>query len=231
LEKYKKLLLLKQKLGGQNPRQQQQQQQGTSEQLTPRQSDNQSNDSEKIQRIKSLLHQESNKDEAQTNQHWSTSSSTMTHLNDEFKKALFELENKFADFERNVDGKVVNHQQQTNSAVVFQSSQSQQQQKQTTSSSNLQSFSSSYTMTLIKIVSSLLDYLREACVELNFEKMKQVELNKQLEIHRKLIDGLTNEILSVKEQNEKILNDCVAQNSKIEAELDHIKVQIWSILF
>lgn len=74
------------------------------------------------------------------------------------------------------------------------------------------------------MVSNLLDYLRETISELSYEKMKQNELNKQLDIHRKLIDGLTTEIIIVKEQNQKILSDYVCQSAKTEAELDQIKV-------
>lgn len=99
--------------------------------------------------------------------------------------------------------------------------QSRQQSAQTSTNA---SSSSSYTLVLIKIVSTLCDYVRDACNELNYEKLKQAELNKQLDIHRKLIDGLTNEIMCVKEQNQKIINDYVNQNAKIEAEFDQIKV-------
>ena len=48
------------------------------------------------------------------------------------------------------------------------------------------------------------------------------ESNKQLDI-RKLIDGLTNEILAVREQNEKVLTDYKNQQTRFESDLEQIK--------
>jgi hypothetical protein len=133
------------------------------------------------------------------------------NLNDELKKALFELQSKFNDFERHLGKKLSND--------VF-----------LTQMKSYGAFSSSYNLTLVKLMSNLLDHLKETSVELNYEKLKQVELNKQLDLHRKLIDGLTTEILCVKEQNEKIINEHINQNAKIETELEQIKVLLLSIL-
>lgn len=170
------------------------------------------NDTEKVSRLKSsqdpLLSKSSDEVSFLTSnskhQH-----ATLSGLNDEFNKALFELENKLNDFEKHC-GK---HKNADNLIKRTNLNQSKQP-----------SYSSSYTLTLIQIVSSLLDYLRDAIIELNYEKLKQVESNKQLDIHRKLIDGLTTEILTVKEQNEKIISDFSNQNSKLSSEIDHIKV-------
>lgn len=147
-------------------------------------------------------------------------SSTMSSLNDEFKRALGELENKFGEFEQSVNR--LGKQGALGQLNQLASVKSSLGLGSTASSSS----SNSYTLSLIKMVSSLLDYLRETISELSYEKIKQNELNKQLDIHRKLIDGLTTEIIIVKEQNQKILSDYVCQSAKTEAELDQIKVQI-----
>jgi hypothetical protein len=127
--------------------------------------------------------------------------STLSSLNDEFKKAITDLDQKLNDFE-NLVGKQKNFAKRSSSLA----------------------YNSSYTLSLIQIVSTMMDYVREATVELNYEKLKQTEASKQLEIHRKLIDGLTTEILTVKEQNENILNDHISQSARMEADLDQIKV-------
>ena len=71
--------------------------------------------------------------------------------------------------------------------------------------------------------------MRETQLELNHEKLKQTESNKQLDIHRKLIDGLTTEILCVKEQNEKIINEFASNQAKMETELEQLKVVLFYI--
>lgn len=177
------------------------------------------NDTEKINRLKSSFFGQENDNNKSSdeisllNSNQSNNSkqppSSLSGLNDEFKKALFELENKLNDFERHL-GKQTNADGLIKRANLNQSKQP--------------SYSSSYTLTLIQIVSNLLDYLRDAVIELNYEKLKQVESNKQLGIHRKLIDGLTTEVLTVKEQNEKIINEFMSQNAKIVSEMDQIKV-------
>jgi hypothetical protein len=50
---------------------------------------------------------------------------------------------------------------------------------------------SSYTISLVSVVSALLQHLKQTTFELNYEKQKLVETTKQVDIHRKLIDGLT----------------------------------------
>ena len=136
------------------------------------------------------------------------SSAAMSNFNEEFTKAFSDIESKFNEFDRAVNQMNGKHR-------------TQHIAQQSTSNP---SSSSSCTLSLIRMVSNLLDYLRDVISDLTYEKSKQVELNKQLDIHRKLIDGLTTEIIMVKEQNQKILNDYVNQNAKIEAELDQIKV-------
>ncbi len=122
-----------------------------------------------------------------------------------FENALTDLENKLIDFEKLTGKQTANY---------------------TTSKQNSLSFNntSTYTLTLIKIISHLIDHIKETAVELNYEKLRTVELNKQLEIHRKLIDGLTNEVLGVKDQNKKLLNGFINQQAKLEAEMEQIKV-------
>lgn len=139
------------------------------------------------------------------------SSAAMSNFNEEFNKAFSDIESKFNEFDRALNQMNGKHRTQHIAA---------QQSTNPSSSSS----SSSCTLSLIRMVSNLLDYLRDVISDLTYEKSKQVELNKQLDIHRKLIDGLTTEIIMVKEQNQKILNDYVNQNAKIEAELDQIKV-------
>ena len=127
---------------------------------------------------------------------------TLSTLDDEFKYALNELEHKLAEFER-LGGK--------------------EEKRAEKSNKNQNKTNSSYTLSLIQIISRLLDNLKETKQELNHERLKQSESNKQLDIHRKLIDGLTTEILCVKEQNEKIINEFVNQQAKLEAELEQMK--------
>jgi hypothetical protein len=93
------------------------------------------------------------------------------------------------------------------------------------------STSSTYTLSIIQIIAKLVDHLKETSNELNHEKLKHAESHKQLDIHRKLIDGLTHEILYVKEQNEKILNEYINQQAKLEAELDQIKLILRSFQY
>ena len=50
---------------------------------------------------------------------------------------------------------------------------------------------SSYTISLVNVVSSLIQHLKQTTLELQTEKQKFTECAKQLDIHRKLIDGLT----------------------------------------
>lgn len=133
-------------------------------------------------------------------------SSTISGINDEFQRVLGDLEKRFLDFDEN----------------LRRSGGLKQINRPGFSASSLSS--SSYTLTLARMVSSLLEYVREMSSELSHEKMKQAELTKQLDIHRKLIDGLTSEILLVKDQNQKIIAENVNQNAKFEAELDQIKV-------
>jgi hypothetical protein len=130
-------------------------------------------------------------------------STGLSSLNDEFKRALTDLDQKLCDFESLV-GKQRNFAKKATALA----------------------YNSSYTLSLIQIVSTLLDYLKEATVELNYEKLKQAEMNKQLDIHRKLIDGLTTEVLCVKEQNERIVGECLGQSARMENELDQIKIYL-----
>jgi hypothetical protein len=81
----------------------------------------------------------------------------------------------------------------------------------------------SYTLSLIQMMSHLADRLNETRDQLDHEKSKQAESIKQLDIHRKLIDGLTNEIIAVKEQNKRIKDDSVFQHAKMQSELEQIK--------
>lgn len=145
----------------------------------------------------------------------------MSNVNDEFTRAMNELERKFNEFDRVVNEVTNSHGRMISS--IGKSSQFSNVQKPTTANTTT---STSYTLSLIRMVSNLLDYLRDVISELNCEKIKQAEMNKQLDIHRKLIDGLTTEIIIVKEQNQKIMNDYIEQNANIQAELDQIKVII-----
>jgi hypothetical protein len=143
--------------------------------------------------------------------------STLSSLDDEFKKSLSDLESKFIEFERQT-GKSSHNGQLVNG-----------QRMRTQNQSN--SSNSSYTLSLINMISRLIDYLRETQLELNHEKLKQTESNKQLDIHRKLIDGLTTEILCVKEQNEKIINEFANNQAKMETELEQLKVILFYMYF
>jgi spindle and centriole-associated protein 1 len=139
-------------------------------------------------------------------------SSSLLSLNEELRRALHDLDEKLTDLEKQTGKNQLKNRN-------FHSSSS------SASLPGSASVSSSYTLTLIGIISALLDYLKETSGELNYEKLKQTEMNKQLDIHRKLIDGLTSEILYVKEQNEKLLNDYVSQQARVDVELDQIKVK------
>jgi hypothetical protein len=50
---------------------------------------------------------------------------------------------------------------------------------------------SSYTISLVNVVAALLQHLKQTTFELNYEKQKLIETTKQVDIHRRLIDGLT----------------------------------------
>lgn len=151
---------------------------------------NNSNDTEKINRLKNLIKNYASSinldtEEPKSNQHDSSSTpqlsarpSALSNLNDEFKRALTDLENKLYDFEKETGHKKASDCSIFKSLVDGSSSMS----------------NSSYTLSLIKIVSTMLDYQKETLSELNHEKLKNQESNKQLDIHRKLIDGLTNEV-------------------------------------
>jgi hypothetical protein len=76
---------------------------------------------------------------------------------------------------------------------------------------------------LVNYTNKIVDHLKQTTNELNKEKLKNDELKKQVTIHRRLIDGLTTEILGMKEQNEKILFNFVNQQAKHEAEMEKIK--------
>lgn len=151
----------------------------------------------------------------------------MSNVNDEFTRAMNELERKFNEFDRVVNEVTSKHGSMTSS--MGKSGQFSNVQKPSpTTNTTTSTSSSSYTLSLIRMVSNLLDYLRDVISELNCEKIKQAEMNKQLDIHRKLIDGLTTEIIIVKEQNQKIMHDYIEQNANMQAELDQIKVIILS---
>ena len=142
-------------------------------------------------------------------------SSALLSLDDEIKRSLGDLDTKFNDFEK-----------QTGKQNQKTRSHQHQQAIQTNSTS------SSYTLLLIKMIARLIDYLKETQLELNHEKLKQTESNKQLDIHRKLIDGLTTEILCVKDQNEKLSD----QNEKLikafanqQAKVDKMEIEIEQI--
>lgn len=133
-------------------------------------------------------------------------SSSLSAFNDELKTALGNLENKLNEFEKHL-GKQKNAEDVVKKTGL-----------------NFSKNSSSYTIHLIQVVSTLIDYLRDAVIDLNYEKLQQAECSKQLDIHRKLIDGLTTEVLIVKEQNEKIVNNFMVQNAKLAAEMDQLKI-------
>ena len=151
---------------------------------------NNSNDTEKINRLKNLIKNYASSinlesEEPSSDQHNTSSTpqlsarpSSLSNLNDEFKRALTDLENKLYDFEKETGHKKASDCSIFKSLVDGSSSMS----------------NSSYTLSLIKIVSTMLDYQKETINELNHEKLKNQESNKQLDIHRKLIDGLTNEV-------------------------------------
>lgn len=189
------------------------------------------NDTEKINRLKDLIknytssmNAESESGDVITNSNedqlmqslTNGKKSTMSNLNDDFRRALSDLENKMYEFEKEIG------QKKASDCTMF---------KSLFDGTSSALSNSSYTLTLIKIISTLLDYQRETMKELNHEKLKNQESNKQLDIHRKLIDGLTNEILCVKEQNEKIGTVYINQanhQAKIEAEMDQIKIMLRS---
>jgi len=135
------------------------------------------NDSEKISRLKDLIKQLEITKQPHVD---SNNKSVLTSLNDEFKRAMAELENKMFEFEKEIGHR------KNSECTIFKSLLDGSGSSQ-----------SSYTLSLIRTVSSLLDYLKETVKELNHEKLKNQETNKQLDIHRKLIDGLTNEVIEV----------------------------------
>jgi hypothetical protein len=122
-----------------------------------------------------------------------------------FENALNDLENKLIDFEKSNGKQNVNYTSSKNNSLSFNNT-------------------STYTLTLIKIISHLIDHIKDTAVELNHEKLRTAELNKQLDIHRKLIDGLTIEVIGVKDQNKKLLNGFINQQAKLEAEMEQMKV-------
>jgi len=165
-------------------------------------------DTDKINKLKDLIKTYATNQAAaaaavleDNHQEQESNKSLMSNLNDEFKRNLTDLENKIIEFEKDT-GKQLFNKYLTNTKNLTQST---------------------CTQTLIRIVSVLIDYLKHVYNDLNYEKLVHAETSKQLDIHRKLIDGLTNEILSVKEQNEKILKDYSNQQAKFENELDQIK--------
>ena len=188
----------------------------------PSSNEHANNDTDKINRLKALIKNYASsvnlEDETSCKDNCSMlrgfKQPSLSNLNDEFKKALTDLENKMYEFEKGVGKK------KPSDCSVF---------KSILNGSN----NASSTLTLIKIISTLLDYQKDALQELNFEKLKSQEANKQLDIHRKLIDGLTNEILCVKEQNEKINSvyiNHITQQAKLEAELDQVKIILKSLM-
>ena len=191
----------------------------------------QTNDIDKLNRLKNLINnyaknlnlEKEDSDEQPAEQSMTQNRSFFKHqslnsLNDEFRKALGDLEMKMIEFEREMS--------RLNGDKQNSSNKSNQWKFSSMPSSSSSSNSSSYTLTLIKILSTLIDHFKEMSLEVNYEKLKQAEANKQLDIHRKLIDGLTTEILCVKEQNEKIITEYAGQQAKIESELDQIKVNL-----
>ncbi len=170
---------------------------------------------DKLNQIKQLL----DESEIDTNNHNVLSNQTLTDMNSEFKRALSELEMKMDEFERQTN------KQSNLNATPLNTKQQISKNKCSPSSS------STYTLSIIQVISKLVDNLKETSNELNHEKLKHAESHKQLDIHRKLIDGLTNEILYVKEQNEKILNEYINQQAKLEAELDQIKLILRSFQY
>lgn len=104
-----------------------------------------------------------------------------SEFSDDLKRALTELENKMYEFEKEAGHK------STADCLMFKSLLSGQG-----------SFtSSSYSLSLIRIVSTMLDYQRSVLKELSHEKQRNSESMKQLDIHRKLIDGLTHEVIDL----------------------------------
>jgi hypothetical protein len=120
------------------------------------------NDTTKINRLKSRIQN----DQQYLQQMQSSTNSTNISLTD-FKKVLEELENQ-----------IIEYEEQTG----------RQQSAQRISKHDT---FSSYTISLVNAVSSLLHHLKQTTLELQNEKQKFIECAKQLDIHRKLIDGLT----------------------------------------
>lgn len=102
-----------------------------------------------------------------------------SEFSDDLKQALTELENKMYEFEKEAGHK------STADCLMFKSLLSGQGTIT----------SSSYSLSLIRIVSTMLDYQRSVLKELSHEKQRSSESMKQLDIHRRLIDGLTNEVI------------------------------------
>lgn len=138
-----------------------------------------------------------------TTQHEVNNQSLLNQVNDDLKKCLSDLEAKIIEFDK-------------------------QSGKYTASRANGQA---TCTQTLIRMISCLFDYIKELKNDLNYEKLVTQETSKQMDIHRKLIDGLTNEILLVKEQNEKLLKENSNLEKNFNSELDQIKELIRSQLF
>ncbi len=145
------------------------------QQKNEKRTENIDNDKEKINRLKELIKQLENTKQTPLVE---SNKSVLSNLNDEFKRAMTDLENKMFEFEKEVGHK------KNSECMIFKS----------LLDSGSCGSQSSYTLSLIRTVSCLLDYLKDNVKELNHEKLKNQETNKQLDIHRKLIDGLTNEV-------------------------------------
>ena len=130
-------------------------------------------------------------------QHELNNQSLLNQVNEDLKKCLIDLESKLYEFDKPY-GKY-------------------------NTTSCAKTTHSTCTQTLIKIIACLFDYIKDIRADLNYEKLVAQETNKQMDIHRKLIDGLTNEILLVKEQNEKLFIENSNLENKFNVELDQIK--------
>ena len=146
------------------------------------------NDTEKINRLKELIKTyahsldepnemlSGNPEEISETTQKQRSAASSSEFSDELKRALTELENKMYEFEKEAG------QKNTAECLIFKSLL------------DGTFTSSSYSLSLIRIVSTMLDYQKNVVKELNHEKFKNSESMKQLDIHRKLIDGLTHEV-------------------------------------
>ena len=222
LEKYKQLLDLKQKLSGmstsldsqlnhQQQQQQQQQQQRSADVFDV-------NDLKECLRLlgsnnSAYNDNDDDDDDGATldarNNHFAATATTKAASEPEpfklFDKALGELEAKLSLFEAEIGHTVRKHPNHL---------------KPLTPTAN----NRCYTLAIVRIVSAMLDHLRNTSVELNHEKKRSNEAAKQLDIHRKLVDGLTNELLAIKEQNDKLVTMFVNQQAKLEAEMEQMRV-------